>query len=151
MPFILYYKSLYLIEFCCTGDSAGSSSSSSGGDDGGNDDDDDEIKKLVKEALEGGKNVKYYKNNLNAATKSLKEAIKSFGKQIRKHEDKIRNPEKYYHTDNPNANPPQFNWENLPDARRSGIINGWKKEIQDFKVQRALAKKILNDRTQGDL
>lgn len=130
---------------------AGAMSGGTGGGDGGDggDDDDDEISKLVQDAINGGKDHKDYVKKLTDSDKSLKKSINSYDKQIAKHQDKIKNPEKQYHTDNPNANPPQRKWEGMPEGYKERVLRSWNEEINGFKVQRGIAKEILRQR--GDL
>ena len=58
------------------------------------------------------------------ANKSFVKARKSLSKQIEKHNDKIKNPEKYI-----------LDWDNKPEIYKKGIIKYWEKEIINFKNQ----------------
>ncbi len=124
-----------------SGDSA--SGGSGGGDD---DDDDDDINKLIQDAIDGGKNNGEYKEALGKSESSIKETIKSFDKRILEHQDKIRNPEKIYNTDNQNTNPPKLRWENMSEDYKNRVINHWQKEVTNFKVQKGLNQRVLMER-----
>ena len=58
------------------------------------------------------------------ANKSFVKARKSLSKQIEKHNDKIKNPEKYI-----------LDWDNKPEIYKKGIIKYWEKVDVDDHVE----------------
>ena len=56
--------------------------------------------------------------------RKLKKGIDSHKKTIKEHLDKIKNPNKYYP-----------NWDSMPEIKKKGAINYWKKEIERYKKE----------------
>lgn len=52
----------------------------------------------------------------------IDKSIRSYEKQIRKHEDKIRNPKKY-----------ADRWENMSHQEHEGLLKHWRHEIETQK------------------
>ncbi len=65
----------------------------------------------------------------------LGKSIASWKRNIEQHEAKIREPEKY-----------AKDWDSLPDFRKDGLINHWKKEIHFFKTNIKDAENELEKR-----
>jgi len=49
----------------------------------------------------------------------IDKSIQSYEKQIRRHEDKVRNPEKYADS-----------WKNMSSQEREGLLKHWQHEIE---------------------
>lgn len=69
----------------------------------------------------------------------LKKGIRNLQKQLALHEDKIKNPQKYY---------PE--WEKLDDIKKSRSIKGWKFEISQFRAGIERREKEILKREKGN-
>ena len=63
--------------------------------------------------------------------RQIDKSIRSFEKQIARHQDYLRNPEKHVP-----------DWKTLTDKRRKNHIEHWNTEIRNFKEQREITLKV---------
>ncbi len=70
--------------------------------------------------------------------KSLKKGIKSYEKRIAEHEKKIANPADY-----------DAGWDFKSEIQKNGLLEHWKKEIEEFQKSIQDRKDLLRER--GDL
>lgn len=87
-----------------------------------------------KNALEGKKHTKTLEFALDRTLKQNQSSIKSFEKQISKHEGFISNPKSKYQ-----------NWDNFSDARKQRELNHWKTEIKGFQEQIDITRDVINN------
>lgn len=76
------------------------------------------------------------KNYSGWGTREMKKSIRSHQKTIALHEDKIRNPEKYY----PNE------WNQYDDNIKQQFIKKWQKEISNYRRDISRIEKELKKR-----
>jgi len=87
-------------------------------------------------AKNGGKHYRMYKDYLNKTDKELEKGIRSFEKQIRMHQDKIKNPKKYIKE-----------WDDMdPRKQKNVIAEKWPNDIKRHKEQKRILEGILEER-----
>ena len=87
-------------------------------------------------ALKGGKHSGTLKKYRNVSNKELEKGIKSFNKQINRHREKIRNPEKEY-----------SDFKSLDKRRQKSLLRKiWPSEIQRLEEEKEILRRILDER-----
>lgn len=87
-------------------------------------------------AIQGVRHVRFLKEYRNVSNKELKKAIKSFDKQINRHNEKIKNPEKAY---------PDF--RNLDQRHQKDLLEKkWPSDIKRLEEQKEIVRRILDER-----
>ncbi|PKO97958.1 MAG: hypothetical protein CVU13_12415 [Bacteroidetes bacterium HGW-Bacteroidetes-8] len=90
--------------------------------------------KAFMEAASGGKHSKTLEFALDRTLKQNQSSIKSFEKQISKHEGYINNPKSKFD-----------NWDNFTDNRKQRELNHWNTEITGFKEQIDITRDVINN------
>lgn len=78
------------------------------------------------------------RNILRQRSASLKKSIRSWGREIALHKDKISNPEKYYP-----------DWGKFNERQKAGYVKHWEKEIKNF--ENDISRAVEELRKRGDL
>ncbi|MEM7174143.1 MAG: hypothetical protein AAF380_02720 [Bacteroidota bacterium] len=97
-------------------------------------------------AKEGGKHSKEYEKCINKRTIELTRGIRSYKKQITRHQNQIKDPKKWL----PIYNKPD-NWDKLNAKEKAGAIKKWYKDIQEFEEHINILEGILKQREQTKL
>jgi len=79
----------------------------------------------------GGRHAGFLREFASKSMGEISSGIKSIGKQIVEHEDKIANPSKYIK-----------NWDKLDAREQVGLIKKWQKDIQRQKEQKEILENL---------
>jgi predicted RNase H-like nuclease (RuvC/YqgF family) len=83
----------------------------------------------------GGKHSGFYDNYVNRSIKELEKSIKSYKKQLAKHQDKLANPEKYVK-----------DWHPTRVKGQEKQIKDWTIEVNNFSEKIEILQGILKER-----
>ncbi len=86
-------------------------------------------------ARNGGKYAGEYESMLNQTSKELSKTAKSHGKNIRLHENKIKNPRKY-----------DPNWDSYDAKKQGNNLHHWRQDAERARVYERLANEVLQSR-----
>lgn len=88
-------------------------------------------------AARGGQHAGFLRNYAGRSLGEIRSGIRSLGRQIRAHEDKIKDPAKHV-----------TNWDKRSPEYQKGVVDKWKKDIARQKEQRDVLRGLERTRDQ---
>jgi hypothetical protein len=99
-----------------------------------------EINTVFEAAKNGGWHAGFLRENLQKSLNQVTKTARSLNERIAEHEEYIANPLKKVQKDV---------WDNLDQRARDGLIRHWSKEIEIWKQQLDILRKVLEDKNGG--